>query len=319
MRRCIEEAPVEGVPEWYVVRRTAPVASTGYPMRWWRRFRLTVVAVTMGLVVLVLVLSMVRAHWSQAPAEQTAVVSMPPPVISPVPASAPSPMGNAPIEKPSRPQDTVTTAALQTKPDPMLPDELGLLPLESTEALKRSTTEWESYARAVAAAPSATSLQSTIGPSASGAQEPRREPVQPSGSLQQVAADRATQGSAAKLRVTSQASSSREHSGRRAGDIRIFIHHVADQGASALAQRLADYLRGQGFTVADIRAVDVIVDKPSVRYFFASDRAASQHLVEQLGRISEGGRSLAPDRASDFTHFVPKPRPGSVEVWVPAS
>jgi hypothetical protein len=317
MRRCIKDAPVEGVPEWYVVRRTAPVASTGYPMRSWHRFRLTAVWVTVGLVALLLVLSMVRAQWSEAPAGPTEVLSMP--VISPVPASAPSPTRNPPIEKPSRPQDTFTTAALQTQPDPVLPDEVGLLPLESIEALERSTAEWESYARAVAAAPSATSSQSTIGRSVSRAQEPRREPVQPSGSLQQVAADPATLGSAAKLRVTSQAPRSREHSGRAAGDIRIFIHHVADQEDSALAQRLTDYLRGQGFIVADIRAVDVSVDKPSVRYFFTRDRAASQRLVEQLARISQGGRSLAPDRASDFTHFVPKPRPGSVEVWLPAS
>jgi hypothetical protein len=64
MRRCIEDAPVEGVPEWYVVRRTAPIASTGYPMRSWHRFRLTAVSVTVGLVALVLVLSMDRAHVS---------------------------------------------------------------------------------------------------------------------------------------------------------------------------------------------------------------------------------------------------------------
>jgi hypothetical protein len=86
-----------------------------------------------------------------------------------------------------------------------------------------------------------------------------------------------------------------------------------------LAQRLADYLRGQGFTVADIRPVDFRIGKPSVRYFFARDRAASQRLVEELGRFSGGRTSLAPDQASDFTHFLPKPRPGSVEVWLPAS
>jgi hypothetical protein len=41
-------------------------------MRWLRRFRLPAVAVTVGLVALVL--SMVRAHWSEAPAEQVVVV-----------------------------------------------------------------------------------------------------------------------------------------------------------------------------------------------------------------------------------------------------
>ena len=86
-----------------------------------------------------------------------------------------------------------------------------------------------------------------------------------------------------------------------------------------MAERLAGYLRGQGFTVADIRPVDFSIGKPSVRYFFARDRAAGQRLVEELARFAEGGTSLAPDHASDFTHFLPKPRPGSVEVWLPTS
>ena len=111
----------------------------------------------------------------------------------------------------------------------------------------------------------------------------------------------------------------RRHSALPAGEIRVFIHHVADQRDGALAQQLAEYLRGQGFTVADIRSVDFGIAKPSVRYFFARDRAASQRLVEELGRFSAGGAPLAPDRASDFTHFVPKPRPGSLEVWLPGT
>jgi hypothetical protein len=311
-RRPSEAMPVAGAPGWYVIRSTAPIPSSD-PMRWSRHFRLATVGLTVGLVALLLVLSMIRAQLSEAPAGPTVVLSRPPLVISPVP-SARSPSQNAPIEKPSRPP-----AALQTQPDPVLPDELGLLPVESIQTLERATAERESYARAVAAAPSATASQSTIGRSASRAREPRREPVRPRGSLQQVAADPAILRSGAKLRLTSQASRPTKHSRRPAGDIRIFIHHVAGQGDSALAQRLADYLRGQGFTVADIRAVDVSVDTRSVRYFFTGDRAASQRLVEQLGQFSKKGKSFAPDHASDFTHFVPKPRPGSVEVWLPAS
>ena len=75
-----------------------------------------------------------------------------------------------------------------------------------------------------------------------------------------------------------------------------------------MAQRLADYLRGRGFIVADIRPVDFGIGKPAVRYFFAGDHAASQRLVEDLGRFFEGRGSLAPAHASDFTHFLPKPR-----------
>jgi hypothetical protein len=27
----------------------------------------------------------------------------------------------------------------------------------------------------------------------------------------------------------------------------------------------------------------------------------------------------APQRASDFTHYTPRPRPGNVEIWLPAA
>jgi sulfocyanin len=103
------------------------------------------------------------------------------------------------------------------------------------------------------------------------------------------------------------------------GEIRVFIYHDADHhGAAALAERLADYLRRQGYTVADIWPVDFTISKASVRYFFEDDRSASERLVDELGRFFEEG-TLAPDQASDFTHFLPKPRPGNVEVWLPAS
>jgi hypothetical protein len=134
-----------------------------------------------------------------------------------------------------------------------------------------------------------------------------------------VAGDPAKLDSAAGLLVASEASTAADHSALPAGEIRIFIHHVADQRDGALAERLADYLRGRGFTVADIRPVGFSIGKSSVRYFFARDRVASQRLVGELARFAEGGTSLAPDHASDFTHFLPKPRPGSVEVWLPTS
>jgi hypothetical protein len=55
-----------------------------------------------------------------------------------------------------------------------------------------------------------------------------------------------------------------------------------------------------------------------VRYFFERDSPASQRLVQELRRFFEETPSHAPDEASDFTHFMPKPRPGNVEVWLPA-
>jgi hypothetical protein len=313
-QRPFEGAPVAGAPGWYVIRRTDPVPS-GPPMRWSQRVGLTAVAVTVGLVALLLVLSMVRAPWSEAPAGQMVVVPMPPLAISPRPAPAPAP--NTPIEEPTRPRDTLATGALQTKPDPVLPDELALLPLESIGALKRSTAEWESHS--VPAAPSAARLPPTIGGAPSRVEEPRTVPVPSSRSSPQVADDSANLRSAARIQMASQAATADDNLALPAGETRVFIHHVADQRDGASAQQLAEYLRGQGFTVADIRSVDFGITKPSVRYFFARDRAASQRLVEELGRFSAGRASLAPDRASDFTHFVPKPRPGSLEVWLPGT
>jgi hypothetical protein len=131
------------------------------------------------------------------------------------------------------------------------------------------------------------------------------------------ATDLATPAAAARLQVASEVSSLDD---RPATDIRVFIHHVAhNQGDAALAQRLADYLRRHGFTVADIRPVDFSIGKASVRYFFARDRAASVRLVKEVGRFFEEAPSQAPDEASDFTHFMPKPRQGNVEVWLPVS
>jgi hypothetical protein len=150
--------------------------------------------------------------------------------------------------------------------------------------------------------------------SSSHAPESDTMPVQPSRSSPQADAK------PARPHVASGVSTSDKQLTPPAGGIKVFIHHVAGhQQDAALAQRLADYLRGQGFTVADIRPVDFSIGKPSVRYFVARDHAASQRLVEQLARFFEGRTSLAPDQASDFTHYLPKPRPGNVEVWLPAS
>jgi hypothetical protein len=318
-QRPSEGAPVAGAPGWYVIRRTAPPAADE-PMRSSRRFRLIVVAVTAALVPLLLVLSMVRAQWSEGPAGPTVVVPMPSPVIAPGRDSAPSaaPVQQAPTDEPADPPETFATAAEQTRPDPVLPEERALLPLESIGALQWSTAEWASRPDA-AVPPSRRRFASANDGLASRALELREQPGQASRSLAQVRNGTATPGSAAEIEVASQATTPDDHPALPAGEIRIFIHHVAGQRDGALAQRLADYLRGDGFTVTDIRAVRFSIGKPSVRYFFARDRAASQRLVEELARFPEGGTSLAPDQASDFTHFLPKPSPGNVEVWLPTS
>jgi hypothetical protein len=250
---------------------------------------------------------------------------------------------NAPTEEAGRPQDTLGTVTSQTRPDPALPDMFAVLPLESIEVLERSTAERESR-RPLADAPSMTRLYRrawllvdslnrsfkepveltqlplAMGASPSRAQESRTMPIQPSRSSPQVGGDPASLGSAARIHVAGEASALDDRSALPAGDIRVFIHHNANHQEDAVsAQRLTEYLRRQGFTVAEIRPVDFNIGEPSVRYFFARDRAASQRLVEELGRFFEEGKALAPDHASDFTHFLPKPRPGNVEVWLPAA
>jgi hypothetical protein len=140
-------------------------------------------------------------------------------------------------------------------------------------------------------------------------------PFQTDRSLQ-APADQTPPG-AARLQAAGEASSLDDGP---APGIRVFIHYVAyHQEHAALARQLADHLRFRGFMVADIRPVDFSIGKPSVRYFFARDRAASQHLVKEISRFFEETPSQAPDEASDFTHYVPKPRPGNVEVWLPVS
>jgi hypothetical protein len=124
----------------------------------------------------------------------------------------------------------------------------------------------------------------------------------------------------ARPKEAAEASASADRPAPPVGKIRVFIHHTAGRaGDAALAQRLADHLRKQGFTVADIRPVDFSIGKASVRYFFEDDRSASERLVADFGRFLQQAGARAPDQASDFTHFMPKPRPGNVEVWLRAS
>jgi hypothetical protein len=124
----------------------------------------------------------------------------------------------------------------------------------------------------------------------------------------------------ARAQEAAEASASADRPAPPVGEIRVFIHHTANRaGDAALAQRLADHLRGQGFTVADIRPVDFSIGKASVRYFFEGDRSASERLVAEFGRFMDEAGARALKQASDFTHFMPKPRPGNVEIWLPAS
>jgi hypothetical protein len=98
--------------------------------------------------------------------------------------------------------------------------------------------------------------------------------------------------------------------------LRIFIHYPAHHDDAVPAIRLAALLQTRGFPIVDIRLVELEIDEPSVRYFFPGDRAVSRSLVDVIGTLAP---HLAPDKATDFSHFFPKPRPGTVELWLPAA
>jgi hypothetical protein len=99
--------------------------------------------------------------------------------------------------------------------------------------------------------------------------------------------------------------------------IRVFIHHSDSPADTEPALQLAAYLQAQGFEVAGVRTVGAAIERPSVRYFFDHDRPGSRRLVEAIGSFFAGAPDLAPETASDFSHFSPKPRLGNVEVWLP--
>ena len=105
---------------------------------------------------------------------------------------------------------------------------------------------------------------------------------------------------------------------RNPAGIRLFIHYAHAQDAATVT-RLADYLRRRGFEVAGIRPVGIQIGAPGVRYFFERDLAESERLLKDLGWFFRSMPDRAPSEATDFTHYMPKPRPGNVEIWLPSA
>jgi len=323
--------PVAGAPGWYVVRRKSRIPLLfARPLRRRPRFGLVAVAWAAGMAVLVLLLSLVRGHWGEAPAERSPAMLIPPVASSPgagpdgppvasaeAPAVGATPEPDAPIEEQGSSRGAPAAAASRAKADPAAHEETAALLLVSHQTLDGLTPKWQSRPRPPG---SAGRSQAQVGATPSRAQVSGKGSLQPPPSSPPAAAGLATHGSTAKPQLAGEVSALEDRPAQSPGEIRVSIYHVADHhGVEALAERLANHLRHQGFTVADIRPVNFTISKPSVRYFLEDDRSASERLVDELGRFFEEGTTLAPDHASDFTHYLPKPRPGNVEVWLPAS
>lgn len=86
---------------------------------------------------------------------------------------------------------------------------------------------------------------------------------------------------------------------------RIFVHHHRSR------RDLAESVAGRAFRLGgtvETRVVPATPPTPEIRYFNAADRAAAERLAETLG----GGY-----RTRSFLNFSPRPRLGTIEVWVP--
>lgn len=91
---------------------------------------------------------------------------------------------------------------------------------------------------------------------------------------------------------------------------RVVIHYPANSGpAASEADQIAASLAAKAGTV-EIRAVNAVPRSPTIRYFHEEDLPAAETLEALLRNA--GGQWAT--RA--FTAYEPKPRPGTIEVWI---
>ena len=101
------------------------------------------------------------------------------------------------------------------------------------------------------------------------------------------------------------------------GAPRVFIHFTAGSAdGAALARRLSERLPREGFAVAGLRPVNFRIGSGGVRYFFARDREEARRLLSAGMRALGRGAGPLPRGAADFTHYAPKPQPGTIEIWL---
>jgi hypothetical protein len=92
----------------------------------------------------------------------------------------------------------------------------------------------------------------------------------------------------------------------------LVLYAESAPGSPATALHLVRQLKAAGFAVEG-QAVEFPISKPSIRYFFDSDRDEAEAVSAQLDGQIPGGAEVP---ILDLTHYQPKPREGHVEVWL---
>jgi hypothetical protein len=89
--------------------------------------------------------------------------------------------------------------------------------------------------------------------------------------------------------------------------VTVHLYHRADDPAVVdRAADLAAALRELGATVEVLDAGDLVVSADRLRFFLPEDAPAARLLVEEVAGVE----------LQDFTHYVPQPRPGILELWM---
>jgi hypothetical protein len=101
------------------------------------------------------------------------------------------------------------------------------------------------------------------------------------------------------------------------GQRRVFIHYTAGSAEGrASARLLEERLPRERFAVAGLRPVTFRIGSGGVRYFFLQDRDEARRLLAVSMRALGRGAGPLPRGAGDFTHYAPKPQPGTIEIWL---
>lgn len=99
---------------------------------------------------------------------------------------------------------------------------------------------------------------------------------------------------------------------------RVFVHYD-DARASGVGEAgaVARDITLIGLPVADLRPVDGPIGAMRLRYFHEADRRPTEELARRL-EIALTGGVTGLTAIQDFTHYAPRPRPGTIEVWLPS-